>query len=372
MTSLSELYSAISETNGSLIKLRYIIQDIENNFQYHVNLIPYLLAARNQMAATRYMYSKLLALYSEAEGSLEEIDRNYVAAQINSFQLNIDGFQGRFKVPALTMEEALLGELSGTITMVDDGDTVWIDDKYEVRFPNVEAQEKGTDRGQIQKQFLEEMVQGKQVTVKFNPENPVDFYGRIVGVVILEDGTNVRDVMVANCMCDVTSKYGKNMFSDVDWMKAISRQCRATVPGEGMLKIYSSPANAAIWVDGTDMEVTSPKPVSLPIGKHFVELRAPGRAARGMHIDILPGEKIHKFPELPKLPVETGFVSIDSPQEGWVVIDGEEYGPTPMNAELSLEEHEIVIRREGYPDYVQTVIPDPQEVIMVAPEDMQP
>lgn len=92
---------------------------------------------------------------------------------------------------------ALSAELMGRVVGVADGDTITVldqaDQSYKVRLAGIDAPEKKQPFGQRSKQALSETVFDRQVTVDWSKR---DKYGRLVGKVILSDGsdTNLRQI----------------------------------------------------------------------------------------------------------------------------------------------------------------------------------
>lgn len=81
---------------------------------------------------------------------------------------------------------------------ISDGDTIKIlkDGKtVRIRLYGIDTPEKNQEYGQKAKQFTSNLVYGKHVTIRVHD---TDRYGRIVGEVILSNGTNLNDELVKN------------------------------------------------------------------------------------------------------------------------------------------------------------------------------
>lgn len=373
MATYNQLKTEMDELNGSLIKLRYAINDIESNLKYHIPLTSFFKAARSQLDATLYCYNELVSMFESAT-DLSDFQKKYVETQLTGFSQTIDAFGLRIKPTEI--DESILenGEYEGVVTSVDDGDTVWIDDNIEVRIPGIDAPEKGTDNGQLKKTEMEKYVLGKRVKVMIDPHTPLDLYQRVLGTLFTTDGSlaefngNVTKALASTCNCVQSTQYGKNMYVDPEEIKALMSRCKASLPGMGRVKIYGSPAKMAMYLDGVNTNMVTPKPLDLPFGRHVIELRADNRATKALEIDVGIGEQSYTL-NLPTLPQTTGLVDIESSIPGDVTIDSVLYGATPMVVELSLADaHEITIDRPGYAIFTKTVTLDDQKMTIVSPD----
>lgn len=87
-------------------------------------------------------------------------------------------------------------QFSGNVVGVKDGDTIVVmhDGVGEtIRLYGIDSPEKKQDYGTKAKQFMSDLVFNKSVIVKVKDK---DRYGRTVGEVFLQDGTNVNHEMV--------------------------------------------------------------------------------------------------------------------------------------------------------------------------------
>lgn len=92
---------------------------------------------------------------------------------------------------------AVSAEFQGKVVGIIDGDTIKVlrdGQQVRVRLTAIDAPEKGQPYGQKAKQFVIDAVARKTVTVKYES---LDQYGRILGAVILSDGTNLNHELVA-------------------------------------------------------------------------------------------------------------------------------------------------------------------------------
>jgi len=89
--------------------------------------------------------------------------------------------------------------VKGLITKVSDGDSVsFFDgtDTIKVRLQHIDAPERNQSFSRESWQFLRSLVYKKEVVLKVSDET--DRYNRTIGVLLLEDETNVNQLMVRN------------------------------------------------------------------------------------------------------------------------------------------------------------------------------
>ena len=91
---------------------------------------------------------------------------------------------------------ACAGSITGKVTRVSDGDTVWVTDaaklKHKVRLDRIDAPEKDQPWGRESSAVLKGWVFGKDVRVEYEKR---DRYGRILGIVF-NGTTDVNLAMV--------------------------------------------------------------------------------------------------------------------------------------------------------------------------------
>jgi micrococcal nuclease len=98
----------------------------------------------------------------------------------------------------------------GNVVGIKDGDTIVVmhDGVGEtIRLYGIDAPEKKQDFGTKSKQFLSDLVFNKTVTVKVKDK---DRYGRTIGEVYLQDGTNANHEMVRAGLSWWYEQYAKN------------------------------------------------------------------------------------------------------------------------------------------------------------------
>lgn len=109
-----------------------------------------------------------------------------------------------YLVPLLGMAT----ELSGLVVGVSDGDTIkLLDDsrhQHTIRLIGIDAPEKPQAFGQRSKQSLSEMIYKRRASVQWSKR---DKYGRIVGKVLTQDGTDVCLAQITRGMAWHYKKY---------------------------------------------------------------------------------------------------------------------------------------------------------------------
>ena len=120
------------------------------------------------------------------------------------------------------------------------------------------------------------------------------------------------------------------------------------------VNITSEPSNAIVCIDGKE---TGNSPViitDLTAGKHLVEIRMNGYEMWSDNVNIDPGKEITVTAELQ---IKPGSVSINSePPNAMIRIDSKEAGTTPkIITDLSLEEHHVEVRMDGYEVWSESI-----------------
>jgi micrococcal nuclease len=127
----------------------------------------------------------------------------------------------------------------GKVVAVADGDTITVLEnktQYRIRLFGIDAPEHSQDFRNRAKQFVSDMVFGKQVRVV---KQDVDRYGRIVGIVICGD-VCVNEELVRNGLAWVYRRYCKIQVCE-DWL-ALESQARAGKEG-----LWSHPGPVPPW-----------------------------------------------------------------------------------------------------------------------------
>lgn len=320
---------------------------------YKRNVIPWYNAALLKCEATK---ADVATLKKFVRTQRSEIDYDYFKSEILSHEQQIVALENNLPVPQMTLEQSATEQITGLVDKVDDGDTLFIGET-EIRLAAIDTPEKGTPRGQEATRFLEKLVLGKEVTVFFDEHQPIELYGRVLGVIYLGD-MNVNLEMVRNCIADVNTKFGRHKYIDSEEFKRVGEQCTMTFPGYGVIKFYSQPTNAEVWVDGIRSSVITPGEVDMTVGTHRITIVAPGHSPAHETIVVQPGKQELKFGLL-KMPVMSGLIELCSVPDGCdFTIDDVPYGITPTIIELSSDiPHAIVMYKRGYEPKAESIVP---------------
>ena len=87
----------------------------------------------------------------------------------------------------------------GKVIAIKDGDSYKVllhNSEKNIRLAHIDCPEKGQPYGSNAKQYASMLCFGKTVIVQ--NEGKTDMYGRIIGEVILQDGTNVNKELIKN------------------------------------------------------------------------------------------------------------------------------------------------------------------------------
>jgi endonuclease YncB( thermonuclease family) len=122
--------------------------------------------------------------------------------------------------------------LQGKVVSVADGDTVTVLDaqktQHKIRLQGIDAPERGQAYGNKSKQSLNEMVQGKEVTVEYQKK---DKYGRVVGKVLL----NKIDVCLEQVKRGMAWHYkqyaNEQLYDDQETYSLAEQQAKAELIG---------------------------------------------------------------------------------------------------------------------------------------------
>ena len=126
-----------------------------------------------------------------------------------------------------------------------------------------------------------------------------------------------------------------------------------TTPAAGSLSFYSTPPNAEIFIDGTDMKATTPATITnLSPGEHDVRLTLTGYQDWTGKVTITAGQTAYLSPALTPL-TTTGALEITStPPGARVYIDGSDVQRiTPATVtNLPVGDHTYLLKLQGYSD----------------------
>ena len=343
----------VSRVLGNIWQAGLIGDRARDAMNYKRNAIPWYTAALLKLEATRSDLATLKEFVAENAGGLQLY---YHTNEVASLEQQIIALENNLPVPNITFEQSATELLKGIVSAVDDGDTVFIGD-IEIRLASIDTPEKGTPRGQEAKRFLENLVLGKEVTVYFDENQPIELYGRVLGVVYLGD-MNINLELVKNCVATVNTKFGRHKYVDSEEFKREGEKCTITWPGYGMIKFYSNPTNAEVWVDGIKAEIVTPGEIDMTIGTHRVTIIAQGHSPVHETIDVSTGRQELRFVLL-KMPVTSGLIVLQSDPDGCeFTVNSIPYGITPTILELGSDvPHAIVCYKDGYTPKAGSVVP---------------
>lgn len=127
----------------------------------------------------------------------------------------------------------LAAVLQGSVVGVGDGDTIKVLDSnqrlYSVRLMGIDAPEKAQPFGQKSKQSLSNMVFNRQVEVEWTKK---DKYGRIVGKIWTQDGTDVCLAQINNGMAWHYKQYASEQIP-ADRARYAQAEAKAKADGTG-------------------------------------------------------------------------------------------------------------------------------------------
>jgi endonuclease YncB( thermonuclease family) len=347
-TLLSQAIDLAQDARTQTWQLRIAIQDIESAFNYHINAIPFFNAALQQIEVADLSLGMLRDFRAANDKELATNEQAYIDTIISTLSSTLEGYRLRINKPTLTPEIVEAQELNGTVTEVEDVDTIVIDNTHKIRFAGIDGAEIGTDNGKLAQKELGALVMGKNVKVKIDKHNPIEIYARGLGTVFLND-KNINVEMVRRCLSKINTKFGKNIFVDRDEMEIAAQDC-SSWPGWGMFHIYSRPTNAAVLIDGKDTGIVAPDKFPLTQGEHEVAVIFTDKNPAVQTVFIGPSETQLRV-DLNDIGSEIGTVKIESgdPVHPQVTVDDVYNGQAPVILSLSTTEpHNIIASSDGY------------------------
>ena len=137
---------------------------------------------------------------------------------------------------------------------------------------------------------------------------------------------------------------------DIDESPGVKRLGPYTLnPIVVMAQIDSNPQKATVFVDGKATDVITPGRVSLPLGRHFVELVRPGYQTKILPaVECRQGEQIIDLGIFPLVAKDRVVRIASAPPGAAVRLDGVLRRPTPTEVELPVGSHRIRLSLSGY------------------------
>jgi hypothetical protein len=129
-----------------------------------------------------------------------------------------------------------------------------------------------------------------------------------------------------------------------------------TTPKTGVLWILSVPEGAEVFVNNVFKGVTPLRLDNINVGSYSVKLVLTGYETQTKTINVVGGQTTKQTFTLKKLASKPGTLKITTVPEGAeVYIDGILVGISNNSFTLSEGTHKVLVRLEGYQDYVVTI-----------------
>lgn len=119
-------------------------------------------------------------------------------------------------------------------------------------------------------------------------------------------------------------------------------------------------SKATIFVDGTEM---GPAPFTgdIPAGRHTFEARAPGMETARQTSEVVYGEPFNLTLSLTQARAEGKVKIVTGFEDAVIEIDGEVVGSGAWEGVLAAGGHQLVVRKDGYEDYVEDLALSPDQ-----------
>ncbi len=80
-------------------------------------------------------------------------------------------------------------DFDAKVVKVTDGDTIrvtWVERDFDfpIRFSNIAAPERDEEGGETSRKWLTGLIMGEEITVRIDPKNRVEKWGRLLGTII--------------------------------------------------------------------------------------------------------------------------------------------------------------------------------------------
>lgn len=263
---------------GDLIRLNQFVKN--ENWEAAGTLVPLI---RNNLKEGRRMTTTIPVQFWDYFGFTVES----AIGMFDTLELSLNAYVDQYPAISVPIEE-LPEEITTDAFEIVDGDTIITDDTYKIRFLGIDTHEIGTTAGVIERDYLSSLLAGKIVTVRIDPFNQIDQYGRILGVVFA-DGENIPLKMLARYGEDIlppTKFHDRNKYVDWDENKLVakSRELPVIPPiavpmaeNVGELNITSSPTHALILIDDVPTGLRTAETLkNIPVGVHPIKLQLEG------------------------------------------------------------------------------------------------
>lgn len=139
-------------------------------------------------------------------------------------------------------------------------------------------------------------------------------------------------------------------------------------PPENILEINSDPPGASIWIDKTDTGKKTPSTIEkIATGIHEIELKLPQYEVFSIQINVSGKTPLNAKLVASKGNFGTLSISTNPPQCS-ITIDRQSYGISPQEIKLAAGTYALIIEKEGYYPYSQTIFITADQKISVKAE----
>jgi endonuclease YncB( thermonuclease family) len=376
---VAEIRTRISTLNSNMLEFDRLVNRTKEASNYKFDLTTFYLAAREKIFALSSDLDQLKKFLKDHRTEIAKTENpDYYDLEIQHFIAQIAGLSEFITTPGGEASGDVPGtggpngpsankdpSWEGVCSGVEDGDTLWVTylggtDRY-IRLAGINAPEGGTERGKLATKLLSDLVLNKKVRVNVDFHSPFELYGRWLGTIMLhrdnDTDLNINVEMVRRCMAVPLLKYGTNHFVDGDEIKGAYKSCIMGFPLVGIVKFYSNPAGAGIWVDGYDTGVKTPGAVEVPVGTHRFTLVAFGCSSLTDEFEVANAEVVPPVYHLSKLPADWGTVIVmTDPADMLVTVlqDNAVIGTAPLILDVPLvTPANLIFRADGYQDVSQ-------------------
>ena len=198
------------------------------------------------------------------------------------------------------------------------------------------------------------MVYGRYVTIKVDPNNQYDGYGRILGM-IFKDGLNVnlkqiQDGMGCCCYYEDNKYVDKAVFDAAETIAFTKKLGIWSLP-TGKINVKTTPTGANIWLDGKDTGYVTNHTIETTVGSHTIKVTKTGYHSQSGTVNIeTDTTKYKSFTLVPT----TGSIECEgTPTGAEIYLDGISTGKyvTETITDVTPGLHTITYKKP--PDYIE-------------------
>jgi endonuclease YncB( thermonuclease family) len=365
--------------------IRKLQDDARNAQQYKQDPSGLYVAARQNLLALATDFDIFKVFITDNKSKLYNNESKYYEYIKDSIQRQIDFLEDTIVTPTINAplptgseNETDVGRsFVGVIKQVTDGDTFIISQIVNpdddgglihdriVRIAGIDTPEGGTERGKFITNATSDFWLGKTVTVYYDRHTPNDLYGRVLGTVYFND-TNFAIWSISHCYSTPNLKFEKNHFVDPVELKQAAKDCIMSYPSIGILKIFTKPPHADIYIGKSGDEPkkhgdVTPCEIELPAGQYVIILSSPGYSSLREEIEIVANKKDQMARSLIKSPVDSGIVRVfTNPIDSGAIVsvDDKITGLSPLTLELPVDVPvKISVSAERFKTQEDSVVP---------------